>query len=243
MGPVHQVALGLAEAGLEPIAIEPGFIAAARCFGRELRRTGDVSVVRILVDVGLRSTNVMITRGHRVAFFKSVPLGGEKFTEAAASKLGLERDAVRSLRHQRMSGGADASVDTKIDRAMFDAVRPLLGDLAHEVNLCMRHYSVTFRGGRPSECVIFGGDAMEPHLAEILSTTLQVPAAVVDPLEGIALPAGSDRRGVQVWPEYAVAVGLSLIRIESKGSGRGRQGRREVDAEPGRLGEVGRGAA
>jgi len=242
MGPVERVALGLAESGLEPIAIEPGFIAAARCYGRELRRLNDASVVRVLVDVGMRSAKVMITRGHRVAFFKSVALGGEKLTEAAATKLGLERDAVRALRHQRMSGGS-ASVDSKIDRAMYDAVRPLLGDLAHEVNLCMRHYSVTFRGGRPTECVVFGGDALEPHLAEVLASTVQIPTSVVDPLEGIALPAGADHRAGHARPEYAVAVGLSLIRLESKGSGRNLPGRRTGEPDLARSVDGGRAAA
>src|SRR5690606_28582050 len=75
MAPLEQVALGLAELGVEPVSIEPGFIAAARCCGRQLRRQGDQAVVRVLVDVGLRGSSVMITRGHRVAFYKSVDLG------------------------------------------------------------------------------------------------------------------------------------------------------------------------
>jgi type IV pilus assembly protein PilM len=243
MAPLEQVALGLAELGLEPVAIEPGFIAAARCYGRQLRRQADQSVVRVLVDVGLRGSSVMITRGHRVAFYKAVDLGGEEMTRAASEKLGLDPEAVSALRRQRMTRSADTPIDPKIDRAMFDAVRPLLGDLAHEVNLCTRHYSVTFRGGRPTECIAFGGDALEPHLARILSETLQIPATVADPLDGIAMPEGVDRRPAAMRPEYAVAVGLSLLPIESRSQGRARAARRGVDPEPARGPETGRAAA
>lgn len=243
MAPLEQVALGLAELGLEPVGIEPGFIAAARCYGRQLRRQADQSVVRVVVDVGLRGSCVMITRGHKVAFYKSVALGGEQLTEAAAQKLGLDREAVDSLRRQRMAQAPGSVVDTKIDRAMFDAVRPLLGDLAHEVSLCTRHYSVTFRGGRPSECVVFGGDALEPHLAETLAGTLQIPTRVVDPLEGIAVPTVSEGRAAAMRPEYAVAIGLSLIPFESRTSGTTRMGRRGVEPEAARPTESGRAAA
>lgn len=243
MAPLEQVALGLAELGVEPVSIEPGFIAAARCCGRQLRRQDDQSIVRVLVDVGLRGSSVMITRGHRVAFYKSVDLGGEHLTKAAADRLGLDIEAVESLRRQRMTRSADAPVDTKIDRAMFDAVRPLLGDLAHEISLCTRHYSVTFRGGRPCDCVLFGGDALEPHLSSIVAETLQIPASVLDPLDGIAMPVGADRRPAPLRPEYAVALGLSLQPMEFRSSGRTRAGRRGVEPAAPRAADQGRAAA
>ena len=240
MAPMEQLALGMAELGLEPVAIEPGFVAAARCFGRQLRRQTDMGTVRVLVDVGLRGSCVMITRGYRVAFYKSIDLGGEHMTRAASERLGLEREAVDSLRRQRMAQTVDGQVDAKIDRAMFDAVRPMLAELAHEINLCMRHYSVTFRGGRPAECILFGGDAMEPNLASTVSAALQIPATVADPLEGVAIPTGAP---AVMRPEYAVAVGLSLLPMESRSAGKARAGRRGVEVPAARAEERGRAAA
>lgn len=209
--PLRRLAMGLAESGLRPSAIEPGFVGLTRCFGRSLRRTSDLSVVRVLVDVGQRSTGVLLTRGSRVSFYKPLELGGAEMTRIAAERLGLEPQTVNDLRRQRMArvGGGVEGIDPKVDRALYDVVRPLLGDLAHEVNLCVRHYCVTFRGSRPTACLIVGGEALEPHLTEALQDALQIETSIGLPLEGVEGVRGvGDGRDAHA--EFGVAAGLSL---------------------------------
>ena len=227
--PLRRIAMGMAAAGLRPIAIEPGFVGMTRCFGRSLRRTADLSVVRVLVDVGHRSTGVVLTRGCRVAFHKPLELGGADMTRIAAERLGLEPETVNDLRRQRMArrGEGVAGIDSKVDRALYDVVRPLLGDLAHEVNLCVRHYCVTFRGSRPSACMVVGGEALEPHLVEAMQDALQIETSVGHPLEGVEGVPGTGE-GRESFPEFAVAAGLSLRPLDIRSSG-GRDVRRRSD--------------
>ena len=240
--PLEHIAMGLASAGLRPVGIEPGFVATTRCFGRALRRATDLSVVRVLVDVGYRSTGVILTRGSQVAFYKPLELGGADLVRVASERLGLEPQTVNDLRRRRMTRSAgDEPIDPKVDRALYDAVRPLLGDLAHEVNLCVRHYCVTFRGSRPGACLVSGGEALEPRLVEAIQDALQIDTAVGEPLEDIET-RGAAGVGV-VGPEWGVAAGLSLRPLDIRSSGSRGVARRGGDgSEADAMGE-GRRAA
>jgi len=217
--PIERLVFMLAEEGLCPLAVEPGFVACGRCFSRTYRRAADQDIVRIVVDVGLQTTGVMLLRGSSVAFYKQLELGGRAMTQKAAERLNLDPATVADLRRQRMlhEAGLAEPIDPKVDRALYEAVRPMLGDLAHEVKLCTRYYSVTFRGAKPVACFVVGGEACEPRLVNFLRDELQVETSVGRPLADLPAARGStwarrrasdERRGTGT--EWAVGAGLSM---------------------------------
>lgn len=215
---IEKITDAFLDAGLTPIAVEPAFAACARALGRHYRRQSDQKHVRIVVDVGAKMSDIMVLRGDCVAFCKQLDWGGVRLDETASQKLRLEPEAVAEIRRQRRAAllGADAAsaapVDARAERAIFDAIRPLLGELAHEVTLCMRYWMVTFRGERPEAVVLAGGEAEEPQLASVIQEATGIPTKVGRPLEGMAMAgasfAGADRRGAM--SQWTVAAGLSL---------------------------------
>lgn len=210
--PVERLVFALAEIGLRPLAVEPSFVAAARAFSRTLRRSADQGVVKIVADVGLLSTNVTIIRGQSVAFHKPIEIGGLAMTQAAASRLGMEHDAILDLRRQRIAG---APIEARVDRALFEAVRSTIMDIANEVSLCLRYFGVSFRGSRADECILAGGDAGEPHFTELVGEVLHLPTTVGHPLNNVSL----DRVAPMITPEFdsawAVATGLGMRTLRS----------------------------
>ncbi len=217
---VERVIESVSAVGLVPLAIEPGFQACARAIGRQRRRKGEREQTHLLVDVGSRASGVALIRGDRVAFYKQIEWGGDTLDAAASAALGLDAATVRDLRRQRRTGG---EVDERVDRAVFDAVRPLLDALAHEVTLCLRYALVTFRGDRPESVIVAGGEAEEPRLVERLGEALGVPASAARPLEGMSLAdatfAGADRKGSLA--QWSTAAGLAL-RYETPARTRGK---------------------
>jgi len=157
--PIQRMVMALARRGLIAVAVEPAFVGCARCFTRFIRRASEQQDVHAVVDIGLHSTGVMLLRGKNIAFYKPLEFGGEKMAKSAAERLGLDLEAVRELRLQQLRAGSGSGItpDPKVDRAIFEGVRPLIGDLAREVALCIRYYSVTFRGSRPRACMVVGG--------------------------------------------------------------------------------------
>jgi type IV pilus assembly protein PilM len=98
---------------------------------------------------------------------------------------------------------------------IIDAATSVAEDLAREISLCLRYYTVTFRGARVERAIFAGGGAYEDVLIDVLRRQLVVEIEVAEPLRGFDLSSKraslnfrADRRGMLC--EWAVAVGLSL---------------------------------
>jgi type IV pilus assembly protein PilM len=204
--------------GLRPIAVDCGFLAAARALSRQFRREADRAVVRAVFEIGATGSTVIILRGDQVAFCKNIPIGGEAFDKAVADHLQLDIASARDLRSARLSssvpGTARISADEPTDRAVYDAVRPLLADLTKEVTLCLRYYGVTFRGKPPDRLIITGGEATEPRLDQMMKQACKVPI-VFDDEQGTVLSlqkriAAALNRQPGPLGAWTAAVGLSM---------------------------------
>jgi type IV pilus assembly protein PilM len=114
-------------------------------------------------------------------------------------------DAVALRRHNGDRRG-DAR-DPEIVRGIDESVRPVLEKLAHELSLCLRYYSVTFRGQPLSEIVLSGGEATDT-LAAWLSSQLDLPCAMGDPLRPFEKDTVAGRHG-----QWDVATGLALRQL------------------------------
>ncbi|NQT00658.1 MAG: pilus assembly protein PilM, partial [Planctomycetes bacterium] len=80
----------LEQAGLKPVSIDTIPCALFRSFERSLRRQEDREHTVVFVDVGNQFTTVVFGRGGEISFVKQIPLGGEKFNEEIAAKLGID---------------------------------------------------------------------------------------------------------------------------------------------------------
>ncbi len=262
----------LTEAGLRLVAVDAIPCALFRGFERLLQRQEDKEQTTVFVDVGGRFTTVVFGRAGEISFIKQVPIGGERFNQEVAAKLGVDISGAqtlrRTLRAERLAGagswgltcdktdgdnqtqqeqdgapelalpqvraedsfGVDSEnpcdflrkqeqgfdgirqrLDTSTRQAVVDAVSVVAEELAKEISLCFRYYTVTFRGKRVERTVFAGGGAYEDILLNVLRRRLTVEIEMAQPLKGFNLmnvDFDGDRRGLLY--EWAVAVGLSL---------------------------------
>ena len=221
----------LEQADLRPVAIDTIPCALFRSFERSLRRQEDRDRTAVFVDVGSRFTTVVFGREGEISFIKQIQIGGQKFTKEIAAKLGISNAEAEMLQEAlRVDPGllslkADIgeqapaeswhNIDMSTRQVMVDAVSAVANDLVKEISLCLRYYTVTFRGKRVERAVFAGGGAYEDILLNILKRKLAVEIELAQPLRGFDLSNGrikvnfdSDRRGL--FCEWAVAVGLAL---------------------------------
>jgi len=221
----------LEEAGLTPVGIDtiPG--ALFRSFERSLRRQEDKEGTLVFVDVGSSFTTVVFGRGGDISFVKQITIGGERFVKEVAARLGISVHEARMLREslwaeKRLStanttpGEPESSdrwekLEASTRQTIVDAVTTVAEEMAREISLCLRYYTVTFRGKRVERAVFAGGRAYEDILLSVLRRQLTVEVEVAQPLRGFDLSNerasinfDSDRRGLLC--EWAVAVGLAL---------------------------------
>jgi len=201
-----------AHAGATLVSLDAAPCALFRGVERFLQRQEDERTVTVLVDLGARTT-VVIAVGREIVFLKTVPIGGTLFNQAVAERLELEPLEAEALRRRigdRLAAGEAGPEDGAV-RAVADALRPHLEDLADEIGLCLRYYGVTFRGPRPEVIQFTGGEAHQPQIPHMLGERLAIGVEVVDPFRGLRidhLGTVLDRRGVRA--EWATAFGLAL---------------------------------
>ena len=116
------------------------------------------------------------------------------------------------LRQQVFREDRDESseLDEAVQSAVYDAIRPELETLAREISLCIRYFSVTFRGRRADRVYLLGGEAT-PMLASELGERLQMPIEPADPLSRIEWhEEAAYGRDQLTGPEWVIALGLSV---------------------------------
>lgn len=190
---------------LDAIDAVPG--ALARCLEDASPNDGDEPAVRVVIDVGYSGTKVLITHGHRVCFFKLIDIGGRHMDEALATKLELPASAASEARRDWVSAGIGGAGDARIAAALG----PVVEEMSREIALCLRYYSVTFRGRRPEEAWIVGGESSNAWLWARLCEDAGLRPATNDPLSTIDLtPVQAVVGGPDKWAGWGVAAGLSL---------------------------------
>ncbi|MBC8218790.1 MAG: pilus assembly protein PilM [Planctomycetes bacterium] len=218
----------LEEARLQPVAIDTIPFALFRGFERQQRREADKEHTIVFVDVGSRFTTVVFGRGDEISFVKQIPIGGQSFNREIARMLGIDigqakrlRERIRTERESTVSDSSEQTdeeegkLDASARQTVVDAVSSIAEELAREISLCLRYFTVTFRGKRVERAIFSGGEAYENILLNVLRRQLTVEIEVAQPLRGYDLSSerehlnlAADRRGALC--EWAVAVGLGL---------------------------------
>jgi type IV pilus assembly protein PilM len=194
-------------AGLQPMAVNPEPLAILRSYSRQLRRDEDQKRRIMYVNVGASNTLVVIACGMEAVFIKYLDIGGRLLDSAVSKHVKLSLIDAASLRSR--NGDGRAGSDPEVAKSITESIRPIQDRLAHELSLCMRYYSVTFRSETLQQCLIGGGEANDA-LVEWLGARLDLPCELGDPLR--RLEQSMPRERISQWD---VAVGLAMREINN----------------------------
>lgn len=196
---------------VESLDVEP--LALYRSVDRFIRRREDEQEVHVVVDVGARRSQVVIGKGKEISFLKSIEVGSSQMVDAISQKLSITADEARSLRRKLVESGSSTDAAGRRDsvgQAVYDATRSIMEDLGREISLCLRYYSVTFRGHRPVKVRLAGGEAHNLQLQGVLNTSLTIPVEPAKPFVSVDTKRmkANERRGSM--SEWTLALGLGL---------------------------------
>ena len=196
--------IGVAEsAGLKPTAIDVEPLALLRCYGRQFRRDADQQARVMFVEAGASYTVAVVARGTDTMFVKYIDIGGKHFDEAVSRHLKMTPGESAALRRHNADRPKEQR-DAEIDRGVAEALRSPVEKLAHELSLCIRYYSVTFRG-QPLDRIVLGGGEADEELAQWLAARLDLPCELGNPLRPFEGNDFTGRPGM-----WDVAAGLAM---------------------------------
>ncbi len=215
----------LTQAGLQPVAIDAPPGALARWVWPMAGEQESLCVI----DLGQSSAKVLIVRAGQAVFFKTIELGGHTMDQMLAQQLAMPVADAAALRRRVLhtppqSSDAPVSdpgtpIDPSHQAAIETCLQGALSDLAREVGLCMRYYSVTFRGQRPDKVHLIGGESRHPMVARILTDQLGLVvehSLGLGEIDGGEVPAMAQAHTPGEW---ALALGLALRQSSAQRAG------------------------
>lgn len=196
----------LLEAGIRPVAVEPGFLAAGRTFCRRSRRDVEQETVRLVVSVDSESSTIVVMRGDAAVFVKTVSVGARDFDLELARELHIDEEESRRTRIDASEGRMDGLVHEAVRNAIRRAARPVVEEAA----MSLRYATVAARLGRPVGIHVTGTAARVPGLADAIDAGIAGVSLVVDDLLDARLEASSAVARHGGAPAWSTAFGLTL---------------------------------
>lgn len=117
----------------------------------------------VIISLGTDATDLVITNGYRV-WQRSVPIGGSHFTKALTKELKLTFAKAEHLK-RNATGAADP-------KAVFQAMRPVFGDLLTELQRSIGYFSNLDRAAKIGRVIALGNAMKLPGLRRYLSQSL-----------------------------------------------------------------------
>lgn len=136
---------------------------------------GRLKETTMIIDMGSENTDLIIADNDFV-WLRTIPIGGNSFTEALVKAFKL--NFVKAEELKRTAG------TSKYTRQIFQAMRPIFGDLVSEIQRSMGFFSSVRRETRIKRIIALGGTFRLPNLLRYLQQNLQLDVERMDSFRG-----------------------------------------------------------
>lgn len=159
---------------LQTVQMSPLAVYNAMRFDNRLEGT------TMLIDLGAENTDLIIAEGETI-WLRSIPIGGNSFTEALVKSFKLTFAKAEDLKRNAAS--------SKYARQIFQAMRPVFADLVVEIQRSIGFYQSVHRESQINKVIALGGTFRLPGLQKYLEQNLQLN---VQRLNGLGSGAPED---------------------------------------------------
>ncbi len=160
----------------------------------------------MIVDLGAENTDLIIAEGETI-WLRSIPIGGNNFTEALVKAFKLNFQKAEELKRN--------AATSKYARQIFQAMRPIFADLVAEIQRSIGFYASVHRDSRIRKIIALGGTFRLPGLQKYLQQNLQLD---VERLDGLAAGAPADAKLATTFSENLLSM-VSAYGLAIQGMG------------------------
>lgn len=190
---------------LQPIALEIESMSLARSLIREEKETV------LIADIGARTTNFSLFDRKRLRLSISIPVAGNKFTQAISKELKIPFEKAENLKKE-----AGLNPEIKEGR-IFLILQKEIQEIIKEMRKIDKYFQEKEK--KPIEKIILaGGSAILPSLSEYLSANLEKRVEIPAPLTKINIDIVKKeylKEKLEINPIfYSTVIGLALRGLE-----------------------------
>ncbi len=174
----------LGDVGIVPDWATISPVAAYNALAVDLGFTEDTPGT-IILDIGTVSTDLIIAEAGRV-WVRTFPIGGHQFTEALVSAFKISYSKAEKLKRE--------AEQTKHAKHVFQAMRPVFGDLAQEVQRSIGFYQSVHPDADLKRLIGLGSTFKLPGLRKYLKQQLQLDVYRIEQFKKLELdgPQGGE---------------------------------------------------
>ncbi|MBX3068525.1 MAG: type IV pilus assembly protein PilM [Cryobacterium sp.] len=188
-------------AGLSPVGVDLIPFALTRLTSQS-RMIGNIAHI----DIGARTTNVIVTTNGVPQFVRIIGNGGHDLTVALAERLGVTESEAENLKRTIGLGGASVSQE---NAKAVGVIREVTGTFLTNLRNTLSYFATNRQNEPFAGIVLSGGGAQLSGFADALSEMTRIPVALGDTF-GTVDVAKDAARGVQTQFGMNVALGLAL---------------------------------
>ena len=175
-----------------------------------IRSVVDEPVQPVLVlDIGASATKVYVVEHGVVAFSHNIPQGGQDVTRAIATAHGLPIGQAENLKKEHGFKTEKSGYDRK-------AIEPVFSRIFEEARRVLAQYERENEKS-VSGLVLTGGGGVTKELEAYAKQAFEVNVTLADPFAKTEAPAFMRPVLQEIGPEFAVAVGVALRKLEELG--------------------------
>src|SRR5687767_12494652 len=167
---VNQHILYFTDAGLNVEVVQMNPLAVYNAMYHDQRMNDGATMI---VDLGAENTDLIIAEGESV-WMRSIPIGGNNFTEALVKSFKLKFAKAEELKR--------TAATSKYGRQILQAMKPIFGDLVAEIQRSIGFYASVHREARIGKVIALGGTFRLPGLQKYLQQNLQLDVQRIDTL-------------------------------------------------------------
>jgi type IV pilus assembly protein PilM len=161
----------------------------------------------LVLDIGASATKVYVVEHGVVAFSHNIPQGGQDVTRSISTAHGIPvsqaENAKKEFGFTPTQTYARSTMETVFGR-IFDEARRVMSQYEQANQKAM------------SGLVLTGGGGVTKGLGEYAKNIFSIPVTVADPFKKTEAPAFMRPVLQEIGPEFAVAVGLALRKLEEE---------------------------
>lgn len=163
----------------------------------------------LILDIGASATKVYVVERGIVALSHNIRQGGQDVTRTIASAHGLDVKQAEAQKKEHGFGNGGAPYDRKTIELAFSRI-------FEEARRAITKYE-TAQQKSVSTMVLTGGGGVTKELAAYAKTFFSIEVQIADPFGKVSAPAFMRPVLKEIGPEFAVAVGLALRKLEEQG--------------------------
>lgn len=184
--------------GFNVIAVEPNSISMLRA-----ALAANSTSTNMVINVGERSTDVVIAIGSSPRLVRTLPIGLQSFVRTISQGLNVKDDQAQQFLLK--FGLEKTRLDGQVYSTLIPAIDGFVSDLKKSVSFLESRYSNL----KIDSILAMGFAATIPLFSEYISDNTGIPVQITNPWQKVRVPDSERASMAAVEYEYATAVGLA----------------------------------